>query len=160
MIHDSTSADSTTPGTPKSVAAYMAIKGASEAIDFYKKAFGAVEEFRLSNPDGKVAHAEIRIGATAIMLADEWPDFGAVGPITIGGSPVKFTIEVEDADAAFAHAVENGCSELRGLEDQFYGYRGGMVTDPFGYSWFIQAKTEDVDAEEMQARWMKVQADM
>lgn len=151
--------DSNTPSRPKSVTAYFCVKGAAEAIEFYKKAFGAKQTLRLENPDGKIAHAEIRIGETALMLADEWPDFGALGPVSIGGSPVKFTIEVEDADTAFAHALKAGCSELRPLEDQFYGYRGGMVTDPFGYSWFIQHKIEDLTENEMRARWAKVQTE-
>lgn len=152
--------DSKTPGNPKSVAAYFCIKGAAEAIEFYKRAFGAKQTLRLENPDGKIAHAEIQIGDTVLMLADEWPDFGALSPVSIGGSPVKFTIVVEDADAAFAHALACGCSELRGVEDQFYGFRGGMVGDPFGYSWFIQSKTEDLSETDMQARWAKVQAEM
>lgn len=153
MSHDSTK----NPGSAKSVAAYLAIKGAADAMEFYKQAFGATEELRLTGSDGKIAHGEIRIGDTLIMISDEWPDFGAVSPVTLGGSPVKFTIVVDNADAFVAHALKNGCSELRPIEDQFYGFRGGMVTDPFGYSWFIQHKIEDVSAEEMQARWSRLE---
>lgn len=156
MSHDSTDYQP----NPKGASTYMTINGAAEAIEFYGKAFGATEELRLENPDGKIAHAEIKIGDTVIMLSDEWPDFGALGPVAIGGSPVKFSIAVEDADAAFAHAIEAGCSELRPVEDQFYGYRGGMVTDPYGYSWFIQHQVEELSGEEMQARWSKVQTEM
>lgn len=158
MSHDS--APSSPSGTVRSVACYLCIRNAAEAIAFYKKAFGATEELRLTGADGKIAHGEIKIGNTVIMLADEFPDFGALSPVSVGGSPVKFTIETDDADALFAHAVANGCSALRPVEDQFYGYRGGMVADPYGYSWFIQHKTEDVSADEMQARWDKVQAGM
>lgn len=152
--------DSKIPGKPAGVAAYFCVRGAAEAIEFYEKAFGAKQVLRLENPDGKIAHAEIQIGETVLMLADEWPDFGALSPVSIGGSPVKFTIKVEDADAAFAHAIECGCSELRGVEDQFYGFRGGMVSDPFGYSWFIQHKVEDLSEADMQTRWAKVQTEM
>ena len=156
MSHDS----STYQPSPKGASTYMTIKGAAEAIAFYAKAFGASEELRLENPDGKIAHAEIKIGDTVIMLSDEWPDFGALGPIAIGGSPVKFSILVEDADAAFTHAIDAGCSDLRPVEDQFYGYRGGMVTDPYEYSWFIQHKVEELTNDEMQARWSRVQTEM
>ncbi len=145
---------------PASATAYITLNGAAEAIAFYAKAFGATEDLRLENPDGKIAHAEIKIGNTTIMLSDEWPDFGARGPVAIGGSPVKFSIQVSDADAAVAHAIEAGCSELRPVEDQFYGFRGGMVADPYGYSWFIQHQVEELTAEEIQARWSKVQATM
>lgn len=149
--------DSKTPSKPTGVTAYFCVKGAAEAIAFYQKAFGATEVLRLENPDGKIAHAEIQIGETVMMLADEWPDFGALSPVSIGGSPVKFTLVVDDADVAFAHALACGCSELRGVEDQFYGYRGGLLSDPYGYSWFIQHKVEDLSEADMQASWAKVQ---
>ncbi len=152
--------DSNTPCNATGVAAYFCVKGAAEAIEFYQNTFGAKQTLRLENPDGKIAHAETQIGETVLMLADEWPDFGALSPVSIGGSPVKFTIAVEDADVAFAHAIACGCSELRAVEDQFYGYRGGMVSDPYGYNWFIQHKVEDLSETEMQARWSKVQAGM
>ncbi len=155
MARDSSSP----PARIKSVASYLAIKNAAEAMHFYKEAFGAVEDFRLTGADGKIAHAEMSIGGSLFMVADEFPDFGALGPVSIGGSPVKFTIETDDAESLFTHAIKIGCTELRGLEDQFYGFRGGMVTDPFGYSWFIQQKIEDVSPEEMQVRWSKIQGD-
>ena len=139
-----------------SVAGYMGIKNAAEAIDFYCTAFGAVEELRLSSPDGKIGHAKIRIGTSILMMSDEYPDFGALSPVSIGGSPVKFTIDTEDADQLFDHAVSCGCTVLRPVEDQFYGYRTGMVADPYGYSWFIQHKVEDLSPEEMQARWQEI----
>jgi PhnB protein len=133
---------------------YIAVRDAKAAIAFYTRAFGAVELFRLVDPgDGRIGHAEIRIGDGMLFLSDEYPDFGAVAPDTIGGSSVKLHLLVKDADAAFARALAEGATELRKLSDQFYGERSGLLADPFGYSWFINAKIEDVAPEEMQARW-------
>ncbi len=133
---------------------YLAVKGAKAAIDFYVRAFGATVEFMLIDPaDGRVGHSELRFGATQLYLADEYPDFGAVSPDTLGGSPVKFHLEVADADAFTAHAVKQGATVLRPVKLEFYGSRSGLVADPFGYSWFISSKVEEVDPKEMQRRW-------
>jgi PhnB protein len=133
----------------------MAIKGAREAIEFYKVAFGAEEVFALVDPsDGRIGHAEILLGGTTIMISDEYPDFGAVGPETLGGSPIKLLIYVEDADAMFAQALDLGCTEVRPMKDQFFGDRSGMLVDKFGHTWTLATKTHDVSPEEMQERWL------
>ncbi len=133
---------------------YLAVKGAQAAIDFYVNAFGASLDFKLVDPsDGRIGHAELRFGATRLFLADEYPDFGAVSPETLGGSPIKLHLEVPDADAFMAHAVQHGATVLRRVKLEFYGDRTGMVVDPFGYSWFIASKFEEVSPVEMQRRW-------
>lgn len=136
--------------------AHMTVHDAKAAIDFYAKAFGAVELFRLVEPAGRIGHAEIRIGDTVLMLNDEYPDFGAMSPGAIGGSPVAFHIIVPDADAAVERAVAAGATLVRPVQDQFYGDRSGMVACPFGYRWFLAAPKEIVSPEEMQRRWMKM----
>ena len=136
------------------VAAYITIKGAAAAIDFYVENFGAVEAFRLTDPsDGRIGHAELMFGRTRMMISDEFADFGALGPDHFAGSPVKLYIEVPDVNAVFAKAIANGATEMRPVKQQFFGMKGGMLADPFGYQWFIQTKTEDVSPEEMQRRW-------
>lgn len=138
------------------VAAYLTVKDADKALAFYKAAFGAEEIFRLVEPSGKVGHAEFRIGNTLMQIADEYPDFGALSPVSVGGCSVKFTIEVADAAAAMERAVAAGAQVSRKLEKQFYGYLAGMVADPFGYHWFLQQDVDHLSAEEMQARWSDV----
>ena len=101
----------------------------------YRAAFGAEEQFRLVEPGGRIGHAEIRIGNSTVMLSDEYPDFGALSPVTVGGSPVKLHLYVEDADALVARAVGAGATLLRPVRDQFYGDRSGMIVDPYGHSW-------------------------
>jgi PhnB protein len=134
--------------------AYIAARNASKAIEFYKKAFGAEELFRLVDPQsGKIGHAELRFGHSVLMIADEYPDFGAVPPDSIGGSPVKLHIDVTDADKVFAAAKSAGATVLRKLELQFHGCKQGLLADPFGYSWFVSQKVEDVSPAEMQRRW-------
>ncbi|WP_396592979.1 VOC family protein [Brevundimonas sp. R86498] len=138
----------------KCLSPYLAVKGAADAIDFYRQAFGAVERFRLIDPlDGRVGHAELMFGDTVVMLSDEYPDFGALAPDTIGGSPVKLHLEVDDAEAATARAVSFGAVVLRPVRDEFHGSRTAMVSCPFGYSWFLDQRIEDVSTDEMQARW-------
>ena len=140
--------------TVSSLSPYIAVQNAAEAIEFYVAAFGATEVFRLIDPsDGRIGHAEIVIGGTTIMLSDEYPDFGALSPETVGGSPVKFQVYVDDVDTAFAAAIALGATELRPVKDQFFGDRSGMLTDPFGHSWTLASKGESVDPEEMQKRW-------
>jgi len=131
------------------VTPYLIIKGATDAIDFYKTAFGAKELFRMDH-DGKIGHAEIKIGDSPIMLADESPEMGHKSPQTLGGSPISILLYVEDVDALFNQAVAAGRKVDRPLEDKFYGDRGGSLTDPFGHIWHIATHKEDVTPEEME----------
>jgi PhnB protein len=130
---------------------YLICGGAAKALDFYKKAFGAKERMR-HEMGGRVGHAEIEIGDSVIMLADEFPEMGAKGPHTIGGSPVGICLYVENADAVFQRAIAAGAKEERPLKDQFYGDRSGSLIDPFGHKWTIATHIEDVTPEEMQKR--------
>lgn len=147
-----TKAKSFIPEGYHSVTPYLIVKGAAEALDFYKKAFNATETSRMVIPGGKIGHAEIRIGNSHVMLADEFPEMGARGPHTVGGTPVGLMIYVESCDAVFKQAVESGATVERPLTDQFYGDRSGTVVDPFGHKWTISTHTEDVSAEEMKQR--------
>jgi PhnB protein len=134
------------------VTPYLIVDGASAAIDFYKQIFGATELFRLAGPDGKLGHAELQIGDSRIMLADEFPAMGARGPRSMGGSPVKLLLYVEDVDALVARAVAAGAKLVRPVEDQFYGDRAGGLEDPFGHYWHVATHKEDVSPEEMEKR--------
>ncbi len=134
-----------------SVTPYLIIKGAADAIDFYKKAFGATELFRMEH-EGQIGHAEIRIGDSPIMLADEFPQMGFKSPKTIGGTPVSLMIYVEDVDTTFKQAITSGGVQLKPLQDQFYGDRSGTLTDPFGHVWTVATHKEDVTPEEMDKR--------
>jgi PhnB protein len=131
---------------------YLILQGASEAIDFYKAAFGAAEIFRHVMEGRGIMHAEIRIGDSPNMLADEFPAMNAKSPKSYGGSPVSLMLYVEDVDASFARAVEAGAKVLRPVADQDYGDRMGGVEDPFGYSWWLASHVEDVAPEELKAR--------
>ena len=135
---------------------YLTVKNAAAAIEFYKQAFGAVEAFRLDDPAGKVGHAEISIGDAPLMLSDEFPEMGVVGPETIGGSPVCIHIYVEDVDAVVNKAVAAGAKILRPVADQFYGDRGGKLQDPFGHLWWFATHKEDVSPEELKQRAAKL----
>lgn len=133
---------------------YLCARDASEAIDFYVRAFGAREVYRLTDPaDGRIGHAEIEIGSGVFMLSDEYPDFGALSPQALGGSPVKLHLYVDDVDAVFAKALEAGAIEVRPVADQFFGDRMGEISDPFGHSWTLATRIEDVSPEDMQTRW-------
>ena len=134
------------------VTPYLIMNNAAGAIEFYKRAFGATETMRIELPPGKVGHAEIRIGDSAIMLADESPDMGARSAQSIGGSPVSILLYVEDVDATFERAVAAGSKVQRPIEDKFYGDRSGSVTDAFGYTWHIATRKEDLSAEEVRKR--------
>ncbi|HET9479537.1 MAG TPA: VOC family protein [Pyrinomonadaceae bacterium] len=134
-----------------SVTPYLSINGAAEALEYYKKAFGATELFRMEH-DGKIGHAEIKIGDSPIMLSDEAPEMGFVSPKTLGGSPVGIMIYVEDVDTIFKQAIEAGGVEKKPVQDQFYGDRSGTLTDPFGHVWFVATHKEDVTPEEMDKR--------
>ena len=135
-----------------SVTPYLIINGASAALDYYKRAFGATELFRMPAPEGKIGHAEIKIGDSPIMLADEFPEMGYKSPQSLGGSPVSIMIYVEDVDAVFKQAIAAGGKEQRPVKDQFYGDRSGTVEDPFGHVWHVATHKEDVSSEEMERR--------
>jgi PhnB protein len=138
-------------GYPR-VAPYLSIDGAAAAIDFYTTVLGAKERMTMPGPEGKVGHAELSIGDSLIMLADEFPDMGARSPRSVGGSPVTIHVYVEDVDATFERAIEAGATALRPVENKFYGDRGGEFEDPFGHRWSIATHVEDVSPEEMQQR--------
>ena len=131
---------------------YLIINGAADAIEFYKKAFGATEIMRFPAPGGKIGHAEIKIGDSPIMLADEFPEMGYKSPKTLGGSPASIMIYVEDVDTVFNQAVAAGAKEQRPVKDQFYGDRLGTLEDPFGHVWHVSTHKEDVSLEEMEKR--------
>ncbi len=131
---------------------YLIVNDAAQAIEFYKEAFGATELLRMAKPDGKIGHAEIRIGDSTIMLADEFPEMGARSPQSFGGSPVSIFLYVENVDAVFAQTVAAGAVVQRPVADQFYGDRMGGVKDPFGHAWYIATHVEDVSPEEMRKR--------
>ena len=137
----------------KSLTPYICCQDAPRAIEFYKAAFGARETMRLAEPSGKIGHAELDIGGSTLMISDEYPDYGALSPTSIGGTPVKLHLYVEDADAVVARAVEAGAKVVRALEDQFYGDRSGTIQDPFGHVWFVSMKKEDLTADEVQRRY-------
>lgn len=134
------------------VTPYLIVNGAARAIEFYKQAFGAQETFRMAGPDGRVGHAEIKIGNSHVMLADEHPEMNARGPQSFGGSPVSFVLYVADVDAQVERAVAAGAKLTRPVADQFYGDRTGGVEDPFGHAWYIATHVEDVPEDEMQRR--------
>jgi PhnB protein len=134
------------------VTPYLIIDGASDAIDFYTKVLGAQERMRMPGPDGKLGHAELQLGNSVIMLADEFPDMGAVGPKSVGGTPVTLHVYVEDVDSVFDNAVASGAKEIRAVENQFYGDRSGQFEDPFGHQWNVASHVEDVPPEEMEKR--------
>jgi PhnB protein len=135
------------------VTPYLIVKDAASAIAFYKKAFGATELFRMPDPSGRIGHAEIKIGDSPIMLADEFPEMGARGPQSLGGSAVSILLYVEDVDARFSQATAAGATVTRPLKDQFYGDRSATLTDPFGHVWHIATHKEDVTPEEMNRRF-------
>ncbi len=131
---------------------YLIVKGAGKAIEFYKKALGADELFRLEMGGGIIGHAELQIGDSRFMLADEHPEMGALGPQSVGGTPVSFMIYVRDVDATATHAVNCGMKVKTPLKDQFYGDRNGTFTDPFGHAWTLSQHKEEVSPEEMKKR--------
>ena len=134
------------------VTPYLCIKGAAQAIDFYKKAFGATERMRMDAPGGTIGHAEIDIAGALVMLADEYPDIGFLSPQTIGGSPVVIHMYVADVDAFCKRAVDAGATIVRPVADQFYGDRNGTLRDPYGHVWSVASHIEDLTPEEMKKR--------
>jgi PhnB protein len=131
---------------------YLIVNGAARAIEFYQRAFGATEIMRFAMPDGNIGHAEIKIGNSPIMLADEFPEMGYKGPQSLGGSPVSIMLYVEDVDSVFNRAVAAGGSIREGVQDKFYGDRTGTLQDPFGHVWHIATHKEDMSLEEMHRR--------
>jgi len=132
-----------------SLTPYLIIDGAAEAMEYYKNAFGAVELFRMEH-EGKIGHAEMRIGDSPLMLADEMPQYK--GPKALGGTPVSLMIYVEDVDNVYPQAIAAGGTEIKPLQDQFYGDRSGTLSDPFGHIWTIATHKEDVTSEEIEKR--------
>ena len=140
-----------------SITPYLVVKGAAQAIEYYKKVFGATEAVRMNGPDGKIAHAELQIGDSRIMLADENPSMGAgyTSATTIGASPVSLYLYLPDVDRVIERAAGAGAKVLRPAKDQFYGDRSGFIQDPFGHLWGIATHVEDVSPEEMKERMKK-----
>ncbi|MDP1665605.1 MAG: VOC family protein [Methylobacter sp.] len=135
-----------------SITPYLMVKGASEAIEFYKRAFGATEIFRLSHPNGQIGHAEIKIGDSSVMLADPCEQGAFRTPQSLGGSSVALHVYVQDVDAQFAQAVSAGAKAVKPVFDQFYGDRTGTLQDPFGHIWFLATHKEDIAPEEINRR--------
>ena len=138
------------------VYAYLRLHDTKAAIDFYARAFGARELFRLVEPGGKVGHAEVKIGPVTLMLSDEYPEMGIRGPRSIGGTSVSIHIHAGDVDRLFEQAVAAGATVVRPLQNQFYGERSGTVRDPFGHEWLLGGHIEDVTPEEMQRRYTEL----
>jgi PhnB protein len=134
------------------VTPYLYVDGANEAIAFYSNVFGAKERMRMGGPDGKIGHAELQLGQGLIMLADRNPELGIRDPKEIGGTPITISVYVEDVDSVFDAAIEAGATELRAVEDQFYGDRSGQFEDPFGHHWSVATRVEEVPPEEMEKR--------
>src|ERR1700712_2669370 len=132
---------------------YLHVQGAARAIEFYTHAFGATEVLRLSEPDGRIGHAEIQIEGARIMLADEYPEHGILGPQSLGGTSVGLHLTVPDVDALAERAVAAGATLAKPIRDEFYGERGGKLVDPFGHVWHVMTPIEEVSAEEMQRRY-------
>jgi PhnB protein len=140
------------PAGYHSLTPYLVVKDASGAIEFYKNVFGAKELFRLSGPDGEIGHAELTIGDSVLMLADESPQMGALAPATIGGSPVRILVYVDNVDEIVPRAVASGAKVVRPVADQFYGDRAGGIEDPYGHYWHVATHKEDVSPDEMKRR--------
>jgi PhnB protein len=140
------------PQGHRTVAPYLAVKDGAKALDFYRRAFGATEIYRLMLPDGRLGHGEIRLGDSIVMLSDEFPEFGGKTPQTLGGTPVSVHLYVDDVDAFFKKAVAAGAIERKPVMDQFYGDRSGQLEDPFGHLWWVATHKEDVAPEEVQKR--------
>ncbi len=148
----------TIPQGMRTVTPHLVCAGAAKAIDFYKQAFGAVEGGRLPAPDGRLMHAMIRIGGSAVMLVDEMPEWGALGPKALKGSPVTIHLYVDDVDAVVARAVKAGAKVTMPVAEQFWGDRYGKLEDPFGHHWSVATHVRDVTPEEMQKAMQKMPA--
>jgi PhnB protein len=146
------------PKDYNTITPYLVIRGAAQAIEYYKKVFGATELFRMNGPDGKVGHAELKIGNSHVMLADENPSMGQghTSATTIGASPVSLYVYLPDVDRVFQRATAEGAKVLKPVEDQFYGDRSGFFQDPFGHLWGVATHVEDVSPKDMEERAKKV----
>jgi PhnB protein len=138
-------------GYPR-VSPYLIVDGGEAAIDFYTTVLGATERMHMPSPGGRIGHAELALGDSLIMLADEHPEMGIVGPKSVGGTPVMISAYVEDVDSVFDRALAQGAKSVRPVENQFYGDRTGQFEDPFGHRWSIATHVEDVPPEEMEKR--------
>jgi PhnB protein len=147
------------PNGNPAVSPYLLIRGASDAIAFYAKVFGATEHFRLTAPDGRIGHAEIEIAGSRLMIADEHPEMDFLGPQSRGGTTVTLHVYLPDVDSVFALALASGAEELRPLCNQFYGDRSGAVTDPWGHVWSLASRIEAITNEEIQNRFNELYAD-
>nr|AKB95210.1 lactoyl glutathione lyase [uncultured bacterium] len=147
------------PAGYSGVTAYLVIRGANDAIEFYKQVFGAEEQLRLAAPDGSIGHAELQIAGGVVMLADEVPDMDIKAPPTIGGSATGLMIYVEDADAVFSAAIAAGAKQFKPICDQFYGDRSGTFDDPFGHRWTVASRIEDVTHAEVAQRFQDLYGD-
>jgi len=139
-----------------SINLYLNIRNCKKAIEFYCEAFGAIEKLSLLMPDGKIAHAEIEIEGSILMLAEENPEWGTHSPESLGGSPITISLYVKDVDKSFLRALEAGATEVMAVKNEFYGDRAGQLIDPFGFKWHIATHIEDVPKEEMQSRMDKM----
>ena len=135
-----------------SLTPYLMVRGAAQAIDYYKKVFGATERLRMPGPGGMIFHAELQVGDSVLMLADEHQGTVMKGPLTVGGSPVTLHLYLDNVDETFAKAIAAGATQIRPLQNQFYGDRSGMLRDPFGHIWNLGTHVEDVSPEEMNRR--------
>ena len=135
------------------VFAYLRVKNAGKAIDFYKRAFGVTEKFRLTEPSGRIGHAELDFGGVTLMLSEEYPELGFLGPESVGATTMSIHLHVDDCDAMIGRAVSEGAKLVREPSDAFYGERSGTVRDPFGHEWMIGHSIEEVTPEEMQRRY-------
>lgn len=141
--------NSAIPKGYEGITPYITVKKCAEAIEFYKRAFGAEELFRMAGEGGKIGHAELKIGSGVLMLADEHPDYGCLAPETVGGTPFTMMVYVDDVDNFAEKAVKEGLRTVRPIEDQFYGDRSGHFEDPYGYKWCFATHVRDVSPEEM-----------
>lgn len=139
------------PDNRPRVSAYLCVDGAAGAVEFYTSVLGFTERGRMEF-EGRIGHCELALGDSLVMLSDEWPEMGVVGPKTLGGTPMSMNVYVEDSDATFAAALAAGATELRPVENQFYGDRSGQFEDPWGRRWGVSTHVEDVDPEEMARR--------
>jgi len=149
------------PPVPKgyhTVAPSLAFQDAAFAMAFYENAFGATELYRLTEPSGKVGHAEMKIGDSHIMISDEYPEMAVLSAKTLAGSPIRLNLIVKNADAFFSKAVSAGATVVRPMQEEFYGYRNGVVMDPFGYTWAIMSQVKVIAPKTMQAQWNKMLA--
>lgn len=144
------------PEGMRTVTPHLVCAGAGDALEFYQKAFDAVETSRIPGPDGKIMHASVKIGDSMVMLVDEFPEWGALGPRSLKGSPVTIHLQVEDADASFERAIAAGATVKHPMEDAFWGDRYGVLQDPFGHLWSIATHVRDVAPDEIRQAMQKM----